>query len=218
MRKPRLLYPDLPHHLILRGNNRRNLFSYPNDYYAFIRYLWSGALQHDCLVHALVLMTNHVHLLASASVASNLSKLVHVTSMRYAQRRNRRYGATGKLYESRFRSYPVLSDGQLAVVTAYIELNPLRAGIRTDPLEYPYSTYALHVGRGEEAAVPRQIWTPSPWFLSLGDNADERGARHRAWVEDCRAQGRRPDEVAVRKILPATGDPRIRRPSGCRAT
>src|SRR5690348_13876250 len=123
MRKARLIVPDHPHHVILRGNNRRRLFSYPNDYFAFVRYLGDALEKHGGLLHALTLMTNHIHMLLTPG--ESLPKLVHSMSMRHAQRRNRQRDSSGKLFEERYHSFPILGEGQLALTTAYIENNPV---------------------------------------------------------------------------------------------
>src|SRR5690349_17837805 len=145
MRKPRMVLPESPHHVILRGNNKRRIFSHANDYYQFVRYLEEGLEKYACLMHSLVLMTNHVHMLVTPAAATELSGLIHLVSMKYAQYRNRVHNGTGKMFEERFKSFPILSDGQLAIVSAYIDLNPVRAGICDDPLRYRYSTYGLLV-------------------------------------------------------------------------
>ena len=220
MRKPRLTVPGYPHHVIVRGNNRRRLFSYRDDYWCYLRFLAQGLARHPVALHAMTLMTNHVHLLLTPSTDVALTKLMHYTGMRYSRCRNDRRGASGKLFEERFHSFPVLSDGQLAVVTAYIELNPVRAGMRPHALGRRFSTHGLHVGRADRSDVPRGIWTPSAWYLSLGATDGERAARYRQWIEDCQRFERRPENFTIIEALEiiTTGrDHRLRRPSEQRA-
>jgi putative transposase len=193
------------------------LFSYPCDYRAFLRYLARGLRKHPCEVNALALMTNHVHLLLTPPTAETIPKLIHYAAMRYAQVRNARHRDTGKLFEARFLSFPVLSERQLAIVTAYIELNPVRACACHDPIDYRWSTYALHVGG--ECDVPRSMWTPSDWFLSLGDDC---GRRYAEWVAECRARDfapERADLVRARELVSQPQpDRRLRRPDERRAS
>jgi putative transposase len=222
MRRPRILVPGLPHHVILRGNNRRRLFSYPQDYHQFARYLGDAMVKHAVVMHALVCMTNHVHLLMTPETLDGIPKMVHMASMRYAQYRNRRHYDTGKLYEGRFVSFPVLGEAQLARVTAYIELNPVRAGMRHDPGAYPYSTFGLHTATAGPQSFAAHLWTPSDWFLSLGHFADERAPIYRQWVDDVNELGLEPERGALIRELEAISnvgtDRRIRRPNGLRAT
>ena len=50
-------------------------------------------------------------------------------------------GHKGTLWESRFSSTLVEGGGSLAAVAAYIDLNPVRAGIVADPKDYAFSGY-----------------------------------------------------------------------------
>jgi putative transposase len=216
-----MIVPGNPHHVILRGNNKRRIFSHANDYYQFVHYLDEGLQRYACVMHSLVLMTNHVHMLITPEGLDDLSPFVHLVAMKYAQHRNRMRQSTGKLFEERFRSFPVLSEGQLAIVSAYIDLNPIRAGIAEQPLDYRYSTYGLLVGE-PRPAVPARLWTPTDWYLSLGDSERERQARYLDWVDLCRREGRKPDRVELIDYLESVSnrgpDPWLRRPSLIRAS
>lgn len=179
-RGPRIVHPGFPHHLVLRGNNRRRLFSYPRDYAQLI-YLLGRALAADhCVLHALVIMINHIHLIVTPPTGPALATFVKRFAQRYAQDRNRRRAGSGRLFEQRFFSRPILTDEELAVVTAYVDLNPVRAGIVSHPSEYEWSTYGLHAKTA--TAIPSGIWTPSPWFLSLGRDPEMRASRYRDFV------------------------------------
>ena len=60
---------DVPQHIIQRGNNRQATFFAEEDYLFYLDRLCEGAQKYGCSIHAYVLMTNHVHLLASAQRA-----------------------------------------------------------------------------------------------------------------------------------------------------
>ena len=62
-RRARLSLPGIPWHIIQRGNNRSACFYADEDYHQYLDTLKEQAEKFDCLVHAYVLMTNHVHLL-----------------------------------------------------------------------------------------------------------------------------------------------------------
>ena len=64
---------------------------------------------------------------------------------------NREHGRKGVLWESRFRSV-IVQDGLAArTMAAYIDLNPVRAGIVEDPADYRWSSYGEAVGGGRGA-------------------------------------------------------------------
>jgi len=64
---------------------------------------------------------------------------------------NREHGRQGTLWESRFRSV-IVEDGLAAkTMAAYIDLNPVRAGMVEDPADYRWSSYGEAVGGGRGA-------------------------------------------------------------------
>ncbi|WP_188801395.1 transposase, partial [Dyella caseinilytica] len=72
-RQPRLDIPGLPQHVIQRGNNRQPCFLRDQDYRCYLQLLREACEQQQCLIHAYVLMTNHVHLLVTPSATGSLS-------------------------------------------------------------------------------------------------------------------------------------------------
>jgi REP-associated tyrosine transposase len=62
-RRPRLIVPGTPLHIIQRGNNRQACFFAEDDYLFYLEWLLQYAKKEGCEVHAYVLMTTHVHLL-----------------------------------------------------------------------------------------------------------------------------------------------------------
>ena len=73
----------------------------------------------------------------------SLSIFVKELKQRYTRWHNRRHRRTGTLWESRFRSVLVEGDETaLLTVAAYIDLNPVRAGIVADPKDYLWCGYA----------------------------------------------------------------------------
>ena len=126
LRREQRVIPNQPNHVVLRGNNRRNLFSYANDRDFFIRLLRRFA-DDSCLFHNIALLTNHVHLVATPDSVEALSGCIKNCSQQYATYRNKRRGGSGKLFEERFFSKPIADDFHMAVVSAYVDLNPTDA-------------------------------------------------------------------------------------------
>ncbi len=204
----------MPHHIVLRGNNRRRLFSYPRDYLAFIGLLEKHLHRTGARLAALTLMTNHGHMVATPPALPSLADLMRGTLQPYAQKRNRERQSSGKLFEQRFRSFPIRSDGQLARTIAYVGLNPERARVCA-AADYQWTTYRLHAG-GSEPVLGR-LWTPSPWYLGLGSSPWERSAAYLRWIEHERGADGGPASADLEDPVVA-GAPRILRPDGSRAT
>ncbi|UCF47459.1 MAG: transposase, partial [Myxococcales bacterium] len=145
-RAARQVLEGVPHHIVLRGNNRRRLFSYPRDYLFFLALMSGQLTRSNMSAHALCLMPNHVHLLATPFREDALGTFVKRVAQRYAQVRNKRYQTTGKLFEQRYYSRPMKSESHLAIATAYVDLNPVRARLVDDGNEYEWSTHRIHCG------------------------------------------------------------------------
>ena len=84
-RLARLALPNVPLHLIQRGNNRQACFFADGDYRLYLDWLSEHAGKTGCCMHAYVLMTNHVHLLVSADKAGSAGTLMKVLGQRYVQ-------------------------------------------------------------------------------------------------------------------------------------
>ena len=134
-----------------------------------------------CAIHAIALMTNHVHLLVTPPDAQALPAFVKRFAQRYAMFRNRERDASGKLFEERYKSSVVADHEQLAVTTAYIDRNPVEANMVADPLDYPWSTYAIHLSRAAQGRIGAHLWTPSAWYTGLGDTPAARAEAYKIW-------------------------------------
>ncbi len=66
---------------------------------------------------------------------------------RFAQWFNRRHQRYGALWAERFKSTLIEEGPALRAVAAYIDLNPLRAGLCRDPKDYRYCGYAEAVAK-----------------------------------------------------------------------
>ena len=87
-RRPRLMLPDTPLHIIQRGNNRQACFFADEDYHFYLDWLGEYAGKSGCRIHAYVLMNNHVHLLLSAERAEGAGALMKALGQRYVQQRS----------------------------------------------------------------------------------------------------------------------------------
>ena len=100
-RLPRLTVPGYPHHIIQRGNNRQAIFVDKADYDELLRLLEEHAKKAAVAVHAYVLMSNHVHLLATPETDQGIPQLMQAVGRRYVRYFNDRHGRTGTLWEGR---------------------------------------------------------------------------------------------------------------------
>jgi REP element-mobilizing transposase RayT len=82
----------------------------------------------------------------------NLSAFMQILKQRFSALYNRRHGRRGTLWEERFKSVIVEGEGRaLVTMAAYIDLNPVRAGLVKDPLKYRWCGYTEAVAGKSEA-------------------------------------------------------------------
>lgn len=146
-RRPRVALPEVPLHLIQRGNNRQACFFAEEDYAFYLDHLAEQAIKQGCRVHAYCLMTNHVHLLVTPLAEGSVGALMKAVGQRYVQYVNRTYRRSGTLWEGRFRSCVLQDDAYLLACSRYIEMNPVRAGMVVHPGDYRWSSYRAN-GQG----------------------------------------------------------------------
>lgn len=162
-------------HLVQRGINREPCFFAEEDYHCYLRWLTKSAADWDCAIQAYVLMTNHVHLSITPQRSDGPAKLMQSLGRRYVQYVNRAYRRSGSLWEGRYKSSFVQAESYLLACMRYIELNPVRAGMVSDPAQYRWSSYR-HNGLGQ--ADERLIL--HPLYQGLGREAEEQRDRYRA--------------------------------------
>lgn len=158
-RQPRVYLPGCAQHIIQRGNNRDACFNEDGDYRAYLSQLKDAAENHNVAVHAYVLMSNHVHLLATPEDDRGIGRTMQSLGRRYVQCFNKRYQRSGTLWEGRYKSTLVDAETYLLTVYRYIELNPVRAAMVEHPAEYPWSSYAYNaVGLQDEVVTPHESY------------------------------------------------------------
>ncbi len=76
----------------------------------------------------------------------DLSQFMKTLKQRFTQWFNKKHGRRGTLWEERYRSTLVEGDvNALTMVSSYIDLNPVRAGLVEDPKDYLWSSYGAAV-------------------------------------------------------------------------
>ncbi len=80
----------------------------------------------------------------------DLSEFMKSLLERFTKWFNRAHSRTGTLWEDRFKSVIVESGTAARTMAAYIDLNPVRAGMVSDPADYRWSSYGEAVGGGKK--------------------------------------------------------------------
>ena len=157
------MLPDLPVHIVQRGNNREPCFFSDEDRGFYLFHLGRLLPRARCALHAYCLMTNHVHLLVTPRDGAGCAYLMKHIGQLHTQYVNRQYGRSGTLWEGRFKSCIVQTEEYLLSCYRYIELNPVRAGICAHPSDYSWSSYRANAEGARDSTI-----TPHDELLRLG--------------------------------------------------
>lgn len=174
-RQPRYHLVGVPQHVIQRGNNRQATFFSDEDYQRYLADLKIASEQHQCEIHAYVLMTNHVHMLMTPKTKDGIAKTMQSLGRRYVSYINHTYGRTGTLWEGRYKAALIDSEHYLLSCYRYIEMNPVRAeGMAEHPGDYPWSSYSANaLGQHNPLLVQHEQYLA----LGLDDNARQQAYR-----------------------------------------
>jgi putative transposase len=140
----RVVIPDVPHHVVQRGNRSQKVFFSEQDKQAYLDILAEQSQEHNIRIVAYCLMDNHVHLVVIPRDENGLARGIGTTHKMYTRMVNFREGWRGYLWQGRFSSFPLNMNHLLAVIR-YVERNPVRAGIVPQPCDYMWSSARYHV-------------------------------------------------------------------------
>lgn len=128
-----------------------------------MNWLDEAARRYGVAIHAYVLMTNHIHLLATARGREGIARMMQYVGRHYVPYINRTYGSSGSIWEGRYKSSLIHDEEYLLACMRYIELNPVRAGMVRSPGHYRWSSYRYN-GQGRQDA----LITPHSIYQKLG--------------------------------------------------
>jgi REP-associated tyrosine transposase len=174
-RRARYFLADQPLHVIQRGNNRQPVFFAEADCAHYLDWLTAAAAEYGCAIHSYVLMTNHVHLLATPRTPESLPRTMQALGRRYVRYVNTIHERTGTLWEGRYRAAPIESEAHFLACCRYIELNPVRARMVRHPRDYCWSSYGAHAHGATDPLV-----SAHDLYRRLGANQAARQAAYRA--------------------------------------
>ncbi|CAN7321826.1 transposase [Pseudoduganella sp. LjRoot289] len=158
-RTPRLHFSGAFYHVMLRGNDKRRIFSDDADRYKLEELVADGVGRFGHKIHAYCWMENHIHLAIEVADIP-LSKIMHNLSFRYTRYFNWRHQHVGHLFQGRYKALLIDSDSYLLQLIRYIHQNPVRAGITVSAADYAWSSHRDFLGL---AATP---WIFKDWALA----------------------------------------------------
>ncbi len=148
-RPKREWYPGATYHVMSRGNRRLTLYKDADDFLSFLHSVSRAKELYPFKIHSLCLMTNHFHMVietTDVALWKIMQRILHPYTMNF----NRKYNYTGHLFESRYTACLIGDERYFLEVSRYIHLNPVKAQMVREPLEYEYSSYEKFMGYDEE--------------------------------------------------------------------
>ena len=143
-RHQRILSENGIYHVMMRGNERKNLFLDEEDKQRFAETLFIKKKETGFLIYAYCLMDNHVHLLLKEG-SEGLATMMKRINASYAYYFNQKYHRVGHLFQDRFKSEPIENEKYLLAVIRYIHNNPIKAGMIEKPEQYKWSSYSSYL-------------------------------------------------------------------------
>src|SRR3972149_887027 len=184
-RLARVVIPGLPHHVTQRGNRGQQTFFNDGDYAAYLDLMAQWCREEGVAIWGYCLMPNHVHLIAVPKTEDGLRRAIGEAHRRYTRRINFHEKWRGYLWQGRFASF-IMDDAYLLAAARYIELNPVRAKLASNPKQWPWSSAGAHLSGRDDRLVK-----VAPLLAMIGDwNAFLKTAIQDKELHELREHGR----------------------------
>jgi REP-associated tyrosine transposase len=140
------------YHVLNRANARMTIFAKDGDYEAFEQVLAEAVERTGTRLLSYCVMPNHWHLVVYPREDGELSQFVGWLTLTHTQRwhAHRHSTGSGHVYQGRFKSFPVATDGHFFTVARYVERNALRANLVERAEQWPWCSLARWL-RGSQA-------------------------------------------------------------------
>src|SRR6185437_12569599 len=139
-RRLRIEFEGAIYHVMTRGNARQDIVHDDDDRRRLLDDLEHAVTRRGWLLLGFVLMSNHLHLLLQTP-RPNLARGMQGFLSSYAHWSLRRRRRPGHLFQGRFKAEMIEDETYYWVVSRYIHLNPVRAGLVAHPAQWPWSSY-----------------------------------------------------------------------------
>jgi len=142
----RLEFSGALYHVTSRGDRQDDIYECDEDRVGFLSVLGDVCESYNWVCHAYCLMDNHYHLLIETPDA-NLSKGMRQLNGVYTQQFNRRHDRVGHVFQGRYKAIHVERESYLLELSRYIVLNPVRARMVHEAVDWKWSSYRATVGQ-----------------------------------------------------------------------
>jgi len=189
-RASRIVIPDVPHHVVQRGNRRQPIFFSEEDRSRYVDWLAEGCQRFATRCLAWCLMDNHVHLILVPSTPDGLRGPIASAATRLSQRVNLMQQTSGHLFQGRYASY-AMDEAHLMAALRYVENNPVKAGLVAAAEQWRWSSAAAHVARRADRLVDGMEFADAVpnWRAMLARGLEAAEEEERAPIEQALLSG-----------------------------
>ncbi len=167
-RAKRIYVPGGVWHITHRCHNRDFLLKFKRDRIRWKFWLYEAKKRYGLSVLNYIVTSNHIHLLVRDSGTGEIAKSMNLVSGRVGQEYNRRKSRKGAYWEDRYFATAVSTDQHLIRCMIYIDLNMVRAGVVSHPLEWQDSGYhEIQSGRRRYRIIDQDALCQLTGFASL---------------------------------------------------
>nr|MBU1328375.1 transposase [Candidatus Omnitrophota bacterium] len=151
-------------HITQHASGTEPLFLEDADYLYMLHLIKEVLCKFKCNVLSFVLMSNHLHLLLKF-LGSNMSDIMKKLLQRYAVYFNKKYQRKGHVFCGAYRSALCFDDSYLLASSLYIHVNPAKAELANNPVDYRWSSCALFLDDAE-----KETFVDYKFILEILDN------------------------------------------------
>ncbi len=145
------------YHVTSRGNGRSDIYLNDEDRTNWLAVFAEACHRFNWICHAYCLMSNHYHVVVE-TIEGNLSKGMRHLNGVYTQNFNRCHKRVGHVFQGRYKAILVEKDSYLLELARYVVLNPVRAGMVNDVVDWPWSSYRAMIGHSKTLGFLQTDW------------------------------------------------------------
>lgn len=147
------------YHVMMRGNEKRDIFIDNEDREKFLGILYDKKLTSEYQLYSYCLMRNHIHLLLKENT-EEISLCLKRINISYAYYFNKKYSRVGHLFQDRFKSECIDTEEYLLGALRYIHNNPVKACIVSKSGDYFWSSYNCYARGRDDLLTDRSEILP----------------------------------------------------------
>ena len=153
------------YHVLNRGNGRAEVFHSPADYARFVALMSEAQERLAIDLFSVCLMPNHFHFVMRPATDDAVGDWMHWLLTTQVRRYHQQHRSSGRLWQGRFKAFPIQEDAHLLTVLRYVERNALTANLVARAEQWPWgSLHWREVGNGLLKMSDPPVTLPSDWL------------------------------------------------------